>query len=38
LEFGILSLVHCLLIPELRKNCFEWMANKYENLCHQHIN
>ncbi len=38
LEFGILSLVHCLLIPELRKNCFKWMANKYEILCHQHNN
>jgi hypothetical protein len=27
LEFGILSMVHCLLIPELRNKCFSWIEN-----------
>jgi hypothetical protein len=32
LEFGILSIVHCLLIPELRNNCFKWVANTFHSI------
>ena len=28
LEFGILSIFHCLLIPDLRMKCFEWLSTK----------
>ena len=40
-EFGILSTVHCLLIPDLRSKFFKFVDNnfifmKLRNLCHLH--
>jgi hypothetical protein len=32
LEFGILSFVHCLLIPELRNICLKWMATTFKKI------
>ena len=29
-EFGILSMVHCLLIPDLRIKCFVCLSNKFK--------
>jgi hypothetical protein len=43
IEFGILSVIHCLLIPELRNKCFIWMVNtfnfiKSKKICRRHDN
>jgi hypothetical protein len=40
-EFGILSTVHCLLIPDLRNKFLKFLENtfifkKLRNLCHLH--
>jgi hypothetical protein len=40
-EFGILSTVHCLLIPDLRSKFFKFVDNtfifkKFRNLCPLH--